>query len=204
MYSDSTLDYYTKNASSFIDSTRDVEFSSNQDKFISVVKSVFVTENADISLLDFGCGSGRDTKYFLQKGFNVDAIDGCEELCKAASDFAGIEVKQALFQEWKAEKNYEGIWACSSILHLSKQDLAEVLVKLSNSLSEKGILYTSFKYGDFEGERNGRYFIDFTEQKFDELLSEINCFNKLETWVTGDVRKGRENEKWLNLLLQKK
>ena len=68
-------------------------------------------------VLDFGCGSGRDTKYFLEHGMHVEATDGSEELCRIASDYAGIPVKRMLFQELKETEKYAGIWACSSILH---------------------------------------------------------------------------------------
>ena len=60
-------------------------------------------------MLDFGCGSGRDTKYFLEYGYRVDAIDGSAELCKAASKFTGIEVRQILFQELQEKEKYDGI-----------------------------------------------------------------------------------------------
>ena len=81
-------------------------------------------------ILDFGCGSGRDTKYFLEKGYRVEATDGSSELCKLASDFTGIEVKEMLFQELDTRGKYEGIWACSSILHLSKKELLPVIRKM--------------------------------------------------------------------------
>ena len=62
-------------------------------------------------ILDFGCGSGRDTKYFLEKGYRVEATDGSAELCKLASAFTGIEVKEMLFQDLDASGKYKGIWA---------------------------------------------------------------------------------------------
>lgn len=204
MYSKATLDFYNENVYSFVESTRNVDFSFTQKKFVSELKSVFQKDVEEISLLDFGCGSGRDLKFFSEYGFNVDALDGSEELCREAFEFTGIKVQKVLFQDWVPQKKYNGIWACSSILHLCRTDLMIVLKKICDGLSEKGVLYTSFKYGDFEGERNGRYFVDFTEQSFDNLLLEINCFDKIESWISSDVRKNRENEKWLNLLLQKK
>ena len=115
-------------------------------------------------ILDFGCGSGRDTKMFLQQGYRVDAVDGSEELCKRASEFIGAPVKQMLFNELCAINTYDGVWACSSILHLEKEKLLDVLRKIAAALKVKGVLYTSFKYGTFEGMRNGRYFADFTEK----------------------------------------
>ena len=73
-------------------------------------------------ILDFGCGSGRDTKAFLDAGFRVDATDGSAELCALASSYTGIRVRQMLFNELDAVDQYDGIWACASILHLPGQN----------------------------------------------------------------------------------
>ena len=193
---DKTLDYYNQNAETFVANTVSVDFKQTQDKFINRL------ETGDY-ILDFGCGSGRDTKYFLEAGLRVDAIDGSEELCKIASEYTGIEVKKMLFQELDSDSKYDGIWACSSILHLPKNDLKLVLRKINTSLKKKGIVYTSFKYGEFEGERNGRYFTDFTIETFKEFIQDIGDLKLDEYWITGDVRPGRGEEKWLNIILQK-
>lgn len=191
-----TLDFYNKNADTFVAGTVSVDFKETQDKFLNRLKP-------GVSILDFGCGSGRDTKYFLESGFQVDAIDGSSELCKIASEYTGLEVKQMLFQELDSIGKYDGIWACSSILHLPKNELKLVLRKMGTALKENGIVYTSFKYGDFEGERNGRYFTDFTIEIFAEFIQDIDNLKLEEYWITGDVRPGRGEEKWLNLILQK-
>ena len=191
-----TLDFYNKNAETFVSGTVSVDFKETQDKFLNRLKP-------GDSILDFGCGSGRDTKYFLKSGFQVDAIDGSSELCKIASDYTGLEVKQMLFQELDSIGKYDGIWACSSILHLPKKELKLVLRKMGTALKENGIIYTSFKYGEFEGERNGRYFTDFTIEMFTFFLQDIDNLKVEEYWITGDVRPGRGEEKWLNLILQK-
>ena len=191
-----TIKYYNKNASDFIMSTQEVEFHEIQIKFAKNLSK-------GSRILDFGCGSGRDTKYFLSQGYQVDAIDGSEEICRLASAYTGISVCHMLFQELSVENMYDGIWACSSILHLSYDELRKVLIRMSHALKEKGIAYTSFKYGTFEGERNGRYFIDMTEEKLDRLLRETSVFHMEEQWVSKDVRPGRENEKWLNIILRK-
>lgn len=193
---DKTLDYYNQNAETFVANTVSVDFKQTQDKFINRL------ETGDY-ILDFGCGSGRDTKYFLEAGLRVEAIDGSEELCKIASEYTGIEVKKMLFQELDSGSKYDGIWACSSILHLPKNDLKLVLRKINTSLKKKGIVYTSFKYGEFEGERNGRYFTDFTIETFKEFIQDIGDLKLDEYWITGDVRPGRGEEKWLNIILQK-
>ena len=191
-----TLEYYNENAKNFVENTVSVDFEKTQQKFTNLLK-----EGAYI--LDFGCGSGRDTRYFLEKGYKVDATDGSEELCNMAGELTGIKVKQMLFQELNEVKKYDGIWACSSILHLPKTELEVVLRKMLVALKENGIIYTSFKYGDFEGMRNGRYFTDFTLETFQELIKKIPGVSMEENWITGDVRPGRGEEKWLNLLLRK-
>ena len=190
-----TIDYYEKNAKSFADSTADIEFSEMQDSFLSNLK-----EGA--SILDFGCGSGRDTCYFLKKGYKVTALDGSAELCRIAEEKTGISVIQMDFSEFAEKDKYDGIWACSSILHLPKQELKKVLVHMEQALHIGGIIYTSFKYGEFEGMRNGRYFTDFTEDSFRNFLTEIERLMLEKLWITRDVRLGRQDEKWLNMILR--
>ena len=191
-----TLEYYKQNAEQFVQGTISVDFTATQERFLA---KLFV--GADI--LDFGCGSGRDTKYFLEKGYEVEAVDGSAELCKLACEFTGIPVKQMLFEELNQKEMYDGIWACSSILHLDKCVLKDVLKKMAMALKANGVVYTSFKYGDFEGERNGRYFTDFTPESFGEYLQGVPELWIEEYWITGDVRPGRSEEKWLNLILRK-
>ncbi len=193
----STLDYYNKQAELFVQNTRDVDFSETQNRFLShLPKQAYI--------LDFGCGSGRDTKVFLEHGFQVDATDGSEELCRSASKYTGIAVKCALFQELEETEKYDGIWACSSILHLSMSELSDVFIRMRTALKEQGVIYTSFKYGDFEGERNGRYFTNLTEERLQNLLEQVSGLSTEEVWITGDVREGRGEEQWLNVILRKK
>lgn len=192
-----TINYYDTNAKEFVEGTLNVDFKATQDKFINKLP-------AKGYILDFGCGSGRDTKYFLAKDFNVDAIDGSIELCKIASEYTNIKVRHMYFNELSIVNKYDGIWACSSILHLSLDDLVDVFKRMSKALKDEGIIYTSFKYGDFSGERNGRFFTDMTEDSFAKLIANVENLKVEEQWITADVRPQRGNEKWLNLILRKK
>lgn len=192
-----TIQYYNENAEQFINTTLDVNFTEIQDEFLSMLRK-------ESYILDFGCGSGRDTKYFLERGFFVDAVDGSLEMCKRASEVTGIRVKHMLFDELNEINKYEAIWACSSILHLSYMQLVAVFNKMLKALKADGIIYTSFKYGDFEGFRNGRYFIDFDEEKLERLKKDVPALEVKKMWITTDVRPGRDEEKWMNLILKKK
>lgn len=191
-----TLDFYNQNAREFVQGTQAVDFKATQDRFLSYLKS-------GARVLDYGCGSGRDTKYFIQKGFAVDPVDGSEEICRLASEYTGIRVRKLLFNELNVVEAYDAIWACASILHVSKVDLPDIFTRMINSLHENGIIYTSFKYGDFEGEKNGRYFTCFDEKSFDCFAREFPELVIQEQWVTGDVREDRKEEKWLNIIMRK-
>lgn len=192
-----TLGYYDDHADDFYKSTVTVDFTTLQESFLAKLKK-------GAYVLDFGCGSGRDTKYFLEKGFHLDAIDGSKELCRLAGEYTKIEVKNMLFEELSEKNKYDGIWACASILHLTVPEITKVMKKMAAALKENGIIYVSFKYGTFSGERNGRFFTDMTEDTFADLLSRIDGLEVEEQWITSDVRQGRGEEKWLNLILRKR
>ena len=191
----STIDYYDKNAADYACNTSDLVFSEIQDMFLENLKD-------GAAILDFGCGSGRDSKSFLQKGYQVTALDGSAKLCKIAEEKTGIPVIQMDFNDFDEQDKYDGIWACSSILHLPGQELKNVLINMEKTLHDGGIIYTSFKYGDFSGMRKGRFFIDFTEDSFRTFISDIEKLVIEKLWITNDVRPGRQDEKWLNMLLR--
>lgn len=118
-----TLDYYNRNAAVFSETTKNVDFSEVQQIFTNYLSS-------DASILDFGCGSGRDAKCFIDHGYYVTATDGSEVICKMATDYTGIQVKQMLFEELDDRNKYDGIWACASILHLSREKLPVIFHKM--------------------------------------------------------------------------
>ena len=192
-----TIDYYNKNVDNYCKQTISVDFATTQNEFLNMLPKKSL-------ILDFGCGSGRDSLAFLKQGYNVEAIDGSEKMCKIASQITGINVRKMLFQELNEYEKYDGIWACSSILHLTREELRLVMNKMRDALKPDGIVYTSFKYGLFEGERNGRYFLDFKEDSFENFIIDIKELEIQKIWISSDVRVGRGEEKWLNVILQKK
>ena len=191
-----TLDYYNKNANAFASGTKDVDFSEIQSLFLS-----YLSDGARI--LDFGCGSGRDAKSFHEKGYLVDAVDGSEELCVLAREITGLPVQQMLFSELGCVDTYDGIWACASILHAPIKELPDVFRRMITALHADGIIYTSFKYGNGETQRGDRFFSDFTEKTMTDFLKQFPELQVRKMWVTCDVRPGRGEEKWLNMILQK-
>ncbi len=191
-----TIKFYNKNAELFVNGTVKTDVSALYNMFLPNLKE-------GSSILDLGCGSGRDSKYFIDSGYNVTAIDGSKELCSIASKYIGKEVDCILFEDIDYNEKFDGIWACASLLHTKKDKLIDVFSIVSKSLKYSGTLYVSFKYGKFCGERNGRYFTDLDENELKLIIDEISSLEIVETNITYDARPDRKDEKWLNAILKK-
>lgn len=194
---DTTLHYYESNADTYATSTMHIDLSDTRMRFIELLPN-------GGKILDFGCGSGRDTLAFIKAGFIVTATDGSPELCTIATKATGIPVRNETFQELADICLYDGIWACSSILHLPKAELADVLRRIERALLPGGALYASFKFGSRDGIYDGRHFTDFNEDTLHAFINASCTLNIKETWVTPDVRPEKRNRsKWLNVLFVK-
>ena len=190
-----TLNYYNSNADQFFASTIEADISELRSRFTKYLKQ------GDF-ILDLGCGSGRDTKAFIDQGFSVDAIDGSEELCKKASEYTGINVKNQFFQDINEEEKYDGVWACASLLHVAYDELTDVFTRIRKALKTNGIFYMSFKLGDSDVIRDGRCFTDMNDSRFDALNVQTLGFEEIDRWQTIDVRPDRDVE-WFNVILKK-
>jgi len=103
-----------------------------------------------------------------------------------------IMICQKYFQDINFENQFDGVWACASLLHVPKDELVGVINRLKIAMLPKGILYISFKYGKFAGDRNGRFFTDLTEGEFDKIVDSVGGLTVQKTYIFGDVRPGRE------------
>lgn len=192
---DTNIEYYNQNADAFYESYVGADMSEWQNRFLKHIP-------AGGRILDAGCGSGRDSKAFIKKGFSVVAFDASREMCKRASELLGQEVWQMRFDEMSFEDEFDGVWACASLLHVNDKDLPEIIKKIHKSLKVNGLFYASFKYGEGKRERGERSFIDFTEESIKPILV-MSRFDVIETGITSDIRPGRENEKWTNVIARK-
>ena len=194
---DNTLKYYAKNTEEFIASTLEADMSKTQEKFLSLLPK-------GAHILDLGCGSGRDSLCFLQKGFQVTAVDGSEELAKFASELIGQEVIVSDFKDLVLPTaSFDAIWASASLLHVHPEDLPDILAKVIDFAKPGAIFYMSFKYGDYEGERGGRYYTDLNEARFADLMQKSGrSLEIIEQWVAKDVRPDKP-ELWLNTFARK-
>lgn len=187
--------YYENNAQDFYDATIALNMQMLYRQFLPLIP-------AGGLILDAGCGAGRDSKAFLNLGFDVEAFDASEKLALLASELTDIKVSVDLFQTFASEKQFDAIWACASLLHVSLLDLPAVFLSLSKMLKSEGLFYCSFKYGEGEVTRNGRSFTNLNECGLAALIKGLPLRIK-QQWITADLREGREDDKWLNVILQK-
>ena len=190
-----TSNYYNQHAQAFFENTYQVEMESLYTPFLR-----YLPEQA--SILDLGCGSGRDTLAFKKKGYQVEAIDYSAELVEKARQLTGIEVRQQSFYDLAENNKYDGIWACASLLHCERDRLTEVLGLIFKALKLNGVCYMSFKYGNTDREIEGRSFTDLNEQQAHDLLKQIDQALLLQQWITVDKRPER-TEEWMNILIRK-
>ena len=190
-----TSNYYNQHAQLFFENTYQVEMESLYAPFLR-----YLPEQA--SILDLGCGSGRDILAFKKKGYQVEAIDYSAELVKKARELTNIEVRQQSFYDLAENNKYDGIWACASLLHCERDRLTEVLGLIFKALKPNGVCYMSFKYGNTDREKEGRSFTDLNEQQAHDLLKQIDQALLLQQWITVDKRPER-TEEWMNILIRK-
>lgn len=192
----STLKYYADNARDFFDNTHDKDMDEIYRKFLPLLpKKSYI--------LDAGCGSGRDSLYFLSQGYSVDAIDASAEMAALATTHIRKKVKCLAFDEIETVESYEAVWAAASLLHIPYTRLPKTFSRLAKTLKEDGILYASFKYGEGEYVKEGRHFTCLNEARTTALLQQIDGLQLQRLWLSDDVRQERKGEKWLNLIAKK-
>ena len=191
---DTTLSWYRDNAIQYAEETRNSLVLDALWEFLSRMKE-------GGTILDYGSGSGRDSAYFINKGFSVDSLDGSAEMKAQAERLFGIKVKLASFLSLEEKDKYDGIWAQASILHLEEHDLRVALTLIERALKRDGVFYFFFRKGEGDGYENGRWFTNMTERRFLSFLPASLYMEKI--WESQDVRPG-VNKTWLSIICRKK
>lgn len=192
-----TIAYYDQNADAFLAGTQSADMTAQYRYFLEQV-------SPGCRILDLGCGSGRDSAYFLSRGYAVVAVDGSEELCRRVREQYGIDALCLRFAQLDFAAEFDAVWACASLLHVPRREMPDILRRIAAALRPDGVLYASFKYGKQERRCQGRFFCDYTEAELDALFTPERGFSLLSCMVTEDVRPDHAGEKWLNLLARKK
>ena len=151
-------------------------------------------------VIDLGCGSGRDSKELLNNGFEVEMVDGSYRLADLASKYTNHDVICATFQNYTPTGKFQGLWSCSSLLHLDDTEIISLMNRLIDYLEPKSPIYTSFKYGEGIRKENGRHFNYKTEKSMDSLISKIPGLRVVKHYTSEDLRDNKHNE-WLSTFL---
>ncbi len=191
-----TLDFYNQNAKQYVAETADLDVSSVRHLFLD-----FIPKGGHI--LDLGCGSGRDSLYFIEQGYGVTAMDASSEMARLASQRLGQTVQVMSFQELNYSNTFDGIWACASLLHCPKQEMKAVTRKLIKALKTNGVLFMSFKQGTGERiDERGRFFNNYTELELAEILAEYSQLHVLDMFTESKPLRGGF-QIWLNVFVRK-
>ena len=191
-----TLNYYEQNAQAFVDGTVHIDMSAHYRRFLEQIPK-------QASILDLGCGSGRDSRFFAELGYDVTAVDGSGELCRRAEQVTGFPVRCLLFEELDYSETFDAVWACASLLHVEKMNMRHVLELVARSMKAGGILYASYKYGCGQRSESGRFYSDYTETDIPTLFPKSGALCCIDWWITQDERPEHSSERWLNLLCRK-
>lgn len=194
---DQTVDYYEKNAAAFIESTIDADVSELYRSFEELLAP-------GCRILDLGCGSGRDSKYYVGKGFDVVALDPSPAMCAQTRALVHIPVYEMRAEEMQFSNEFDGVWACASLLHVPRDKQENVLHRIATALKDEGILYASWKYGTQDRMVDGKKYVDMNDSLIYEIIKEVSEIHIVKMWTTKDVRNEYSSQKWLNVLLRKK
>lgn len=193
---DSAIRYYNENARAYFDSTVALDMGKLYGPFLKHLRP-------GSKVLDAGCGSGRDSLFFKNQGFQVTAFDASKEMVKLASELLDQKVLLMSFEDLSLTEQYDGIWACASLLHVEKAKLSRVVAELAKHLKDGGVFYISFKYGREEYWKEGRYFNHLDEDTLKEMLQEVPELRTEQLFISTDVRGYRSSDQWLNAYLIK-
>jgi len=192
--SEPATDYYQANAERYFHDTVHLDMSPLYGRFLGHLRP-------GARILDAGCGSGRDAKAFSDLGYVVRAFDASPSLAVLAEKHARVPVEALRYQDLEYVAEFDGIWACASLLHVSMDELPDVFGRLARALVTNSIIYASFKFGQGARIADGRRFTDLDEATLMSLATRSRKLEIVETWISRDRRPSRQADRWLNALL---
>jgi SAM-dependent methyltransferase len=149
-----TLAHYQANAASFWEGTKDHDVTQNRAALLDAIEGP-----SPFTVLDLGCGPGRDLTYFRSLGHEAVGLDGCHAFCEMARAHTGCEVLEQDFLALDLPAaRFHGVFANASLFHVPTAELPRVLAALHAALRPRGVLFASNPRGDNqEGWNGGRY-----------------------------------------------
>jgi SAM-dependent methyltransferase len=196
----STIAHYDDSADSFAAATRDHDVSQNHAALLGAIEGM-----PPFTILDVGCGPGRDLAWFKAQGHTAVGLEGSRRFVEMAREATGCEVLHQSFLELSLEASrYDGVFANASLFHVPSQELPRVLAALHSALRPRGVLFTSNPRGyerDTEGYSGNRYGAYHTLETWRRYVSAAG-FTEVDHYYRPSGRP-REEQPWLATLLRK-
>jgi len=146
-----TLNFYARQAEVYAAETAG-QPTTDLDRFLDALPS-------GSTILELGCGSGRDSAHMIARGFDAVPTDGTPEMALLAERRLGRPVAILPFDQLRAESQYDAVWANACLLHVPRPDLAGILSSIRRATRLGGLFHASFKAGTADGhDRFGRYY----------------------------------------------
>jgi 2-polyprenyl-3-methyl-5-hydroxy-6-metoxy-1,4-benzoquinol methylase len=186
-----SISYYNANADAYFNGTVDANVHSLRERFLANVPP-------GGHILDAGCGSGRDARAFAEAGYQVTAFDASAEMVNRAAAYTGLDVSHMTFADMTWAEEFDGIWACATLLHVPRDELGSTFARFARALRRGGAWYLSVKHGTDDRVVGERTFTDMTEQEMQKRLEDAGL-SVVDLWVTDDVRPGRA-DRWVNTI----
>ncbi|OGY84581.1 MAG: hypothetical protein A3F54_05755 [Candidatus Kerfeldbacteria bacterium RIFCSPHIGHO2_12_FULL_48_17] len=158
-------------------------------------RELFIKYLKGQSILDIGCGAGRDVAWFSEQGYHVTGIDLSEKLiCKAKvcapqAVFMNIDMRKVKFPD----NTFDGVWACASLLHLKKAEVAAALQDWERVLKEEGVLFVGVREGAGEVMEDGKWYANYSAEELAKYIKKAG-FKILEKAAV---------TKWVNIYARK-
>lgn len=185
--------YYESNAERYAAETFSADMSEQYQRFLPLLKK-------GGKILDVGSGSGRDACYFQKHGYQVTALEPSKNLCREIQKVFSGEIICSDIQNYQPLELYDGIWACASLLHLQEKEVLQFFERIDRYLDDDGTVYISGKNGIQTGEaKDGRFFLEFSEQLIDKILTVNKQLRLEQLWYTEDA-SGRRGFRWMNVI----
>jgi SAM-dependent methyltransferase len=158
-----TLEYYDQHAEDFWEGTKDHDVRQNIEALLKYIEG-----EPPLTILDLGCGPGRDLKRFSELGHAAIGLEGSARLAEMARGYSGCEVWQQDFLKLDLPENrFDGVFANAALFHVPSQELPRVLRELHATLKPGGVLFSSNPHGNNEEGWQGRRYA---------------AYHDLETW----------------------
>ncbi len=188
------MNYYDDNAQQYFEATKNADMTDAYKRFCKYIEK-------GSYILDIGCGSGRDLKFFNKHGYIAEGLEPSKKLCNLIRTNMRCKIYCDSIQSFMSTEPYNAIWACASLLHLTPKEILDFFKHIDKFLFSGGIIYVSGKNGIETGvNADGRYFCEFSEKLLEDILECNSKLTLIEKWYSADVT-GRNDFQWMNFIL---